>query len=488
MIYQSTRNENLTATSTQAVLQGLAPDGGLYIRKELGGFDWRGVLALDTLGMAERILAFLLPDFENMDDLVRRAYAGKFETEDLTPLAAVGGRYVLELFRGPTSAFKDVALSMLPQLITAARRQEGVREQIVILTATSGDTGKAALEGFRDVEGTRIVVFYPEQGVSQVQKAQMVTQEGSNVCVCAVRGNFDDAQTGVKDIFAAGVPEGAHVRLSSANSINIGRLAPQVVYYFKAYADLLRSGRIGIGQKVDFVVPTGNFGDILAGYFAKEMGLPVGRLVCASNRNDVLTQFLRTGVYDRRRPFYRTLSPSMDILVSSNLERLLFLLSQGDAARVAAYMRSLREEGVYRVDDALLARLQAEFSCGCCDDEQTEETIGRVWREYGYLMDTHTAVAWHVADEYARESGSEAPLVVLSTASPYKFPAAVLHAIGGDASGDEFGLMQRLHDATGVPVPRALAQLADKPVLHRDCVDRDRMKAYVDRKVLEWNA
>ena len=380
MIYQSTRNENLTATSTQAVLQGLAPDGGLYIRKELGGFDWRGVLALDTLGMAERILAFLLPDFENMGDLVRRAYAGKFETEDLTPLAAVGGRYVLELFRGPTSAFKDVALSMLPQLITAARRQEGVREQIVILTATSGDTGKAALEGFRDVEGTRIVVFYPEQGVSQVQKAQMVTQEGSNVCVCAVRGNFDDAQTGVKDIFAAGVPEGAHVRLSSANSINIGRLAPQVVYYFKAYADLVRSGRIGIGQKVDFVVPTGNFGDILAGYFAKEMGLPVGRLVCASNRNDVLTQFLRTGVYDRRRPFYRTLSPSMDILVSSNLERLLFLLSQGDAARVAAYMRSLREEGVYRVDDALLARLQAEFSCGCCDDEQTEETIGRVWR------------------------------------------------------------------------------------------------------------
>ena len=270
MIYQSTRNENLTATSTQAVLQGLAPDGGLYIRKELGCFDWRGVLALDTLGMAERILAFLLPDFENMGDLVRRAYAGKFETEDLTPLAAVGGRYVLELFRGPTSAFKDVALSMLPQLITAARRQEGVREQIVILTATSGDTGKAALEGFRDVEGTRIVVFYPEQGVSQVQKAQMVTQEGSNVCVCAVRGNFDDAQTGVKDIFAAGVPEGAHVRLSSANSINIGRLAPQVVYYFKAYADLVRSGRIGIGQKVDFVVPTGNFGDILAGYFAKE--------------------------------------------------------------------------------------------------------------------------------------------------------------------------------------------------------------------------
>ena len=487
MNYQSTRSDGLSATSTQAVLQGMAPDGGLYIRRELDGFDWRGVLALDTLGMAERILAFLLPDFEHMGELVRRAYAGKFETEDLTPLVPVGGRYVLELFRGPTSAFKDVALSMLPQLITAARRQEGVREQIVILTATSGDTGKAALEGFRDVDGTRIVVFYPDEGVSQVQKAQMVTQEGGNVCVCAVRGNFDDAQTGVKNIFAAGVPQGAHVRLSSANSINIGRLAPQVVYYFKAYADLVRGGRISAGETADFVVPTGNFGDILAGYFAKKMGLPVGRLVCASNRNDVLTQFLRTGVYDRRRPFYKTLSPSMDILVSSNLERLLFLLSQGDAAQVAEYMRRLREEGVYRVDDALLARLQGEFSCGCCGDEQTEETIGRVWREHGYLMDTHTAVAWHVADGYARESGSEAPLVVLSTASPYKFPAAVLRAIGGDAAGDEFRLMQRLHEATGVPVPRALAQLADKPVLHRDCVDCDRMQAYVDRKVAEWN-
>ena len=488
MNYQSTRNDALRATSTQAVLQGLAPDGGLYICRELDGFDWRGVLPLDTLGMAERILSFLLPEFENMGALVRRAYAGKFETEDLTPLVAVGDRYVLELFRGPTSAFKDVALSMLPQLITAARRQEGVREQIVILTATSGDTGKAALEGFRDVEGTRIMVFYPEEGVSQVQKAQMVTQEGKNVCVCAVRGNFDDAQTGVKNIFAAGVPQGAQVRLSSANSINIGRLAPQVVYYFKAYADLVRSGRISVGQPVDFVVPTGNFGDILAGYFAKKMGLPVGRLVCASNRNDVLTQFLQTGVYDRRRPFYKTLSPSMDILVSSNLERLLFLLSQGDAKQVAEYMRRLRDDGVYRVQDALLARLQAEFSCGCCDDAQTEETIGRVWRESGYLMDTHTAVAWHVADEYLRRSKSETPVVVLSTASAYKFPAAVLRAIGGDASGEEFGLMQRLHTLTGVPVPRALAQLAGKPVLHHDCVDRERMQDYVNGKVAQWKA
>lgn len=484
MEYQSTRSDCLTASSTAAVLQGLAPDGGLYMRKDFGGFDWRSVLELDTLDMAERILSHLLPDFQNMGALVRRAYEGKFETPDLTPLTPVGGRYVLELFRGPTSAFKDVALSMLPQLITAARRQEGVTEEIVILTATSGDTGKAALEGFRDVEGTRILVFYPEEGVSAVQKAQMVTQEGGNVCVCAVRGNFDDAQTGVKEIFAGGAPQDAGVRLSSANSINIGRLAPQVVYYFKAYADLIRLGKIVPGAAVDFVVPTGNFGDILAGYFAKEMGLPVGRLVCASNRNDVLTQFLQTGVYDRRRPFHKTLSPSMDILVSSNLERLLFLLAQGDTAQVAGYMRELKEKGVYRVSDGILARLKEEFACGCCDDGQTVETIGRVWREHHYLMDPHTAVAWHVADGYAA-GGSEAPLVVLSTASPYKFPSAVLRAVGGDASGEEFAVMQRLRELTGVPVPAALAQLSGKAVRHRDCIDRDAIRAYVDGKLRE---
>ena len=364
---------------------------------------------------------------------------------------------------------------MLPQLITAARRQEGVRDEIVILTATSGDTGKAALAGFRDVPGTRILVFYPDAGVSAVQKAQMVTQEGANVCVCAVRGNFDDTQTGVKQIFAAGAPENSGVRLSSANSINIGRLAPQVVYYFKAYADLLRAGRVACGEPVDFVVPTGNFGDILAGYFAKRMGLPVGRLVCASNRNDVLTDFLRTGVYDRRRPFYKTISPSMDILVSSNLERLLYLLC-GDCEEAAGYMRALRDDGCYTVSPALLGKLRAEFACGCCSDEETKQTIGRVWREEGYLMDTHTAVAWHVAEQYQ----SDAPVVVLSTASAYKFPAAVLSAVGGDASGDEFDVMERLHALTGVPVPKALAELRTKPVRHHAVIDREEMPAFVN--------
>ena len=474
MDYQSTRNKNLRASSTAAVLQGLASDGGLFVARTTGDFDWRAVLNLDSFSMAEAVLSALLPDFEDLHGLVQRAYTGKFETDELTPLVQVGSRYVLELFRGPTSAFKDVALSMLPQLITAARRQEGVTDEILILTATSGDTGKAALAGFRDVPGTRIIVFYPDEGVSKVQKAQMVTQEGGNVCVCAVRGNFDDTQNGVKAIFSAGVPEGCGVRLSSANSINIGRLAPQVVYYFKAYAELLRAGRINPGDRVDYVVPTGNFGDILAGYLAKRMGLPVGRLVCASNRNDVLTDFLRTGVYDRRRPFYKTLSPSMDILVSSNLERLLYFLCENEA-EVAGYMADLKEKGVYTVSPALLEKLHEHFGWGCCDDEGTKAAIGRVWREHGYLMDTHTAVAWSVAEGYE----SDAPVVVLSTASPYKFPAAVLSAIGGDADGDEFDIMDRLHAMTGVPVPKALAELRQKPVLHRDVISREEMQDYV---------
>ena len=474
MDYQSTRNKDLRARSTAAVLQGLASDGGLFVARTIGDFDWRAVLELDTFSMAEAVLSALLPDFEDMHGLVQRAYTGKFETDELTPLVQVGNRYVLELFRGPTSAFKDVALSMLPQLITAARRQEGVTDEILILTATSGDTGKAALAGFRDVPGTRIIVFYPDEGVSKVQKAQMVTQEGGNVCVCAVRGNFDDTQNGVKAIFSAGVPEGCGVRLSSANSINIGRLAPQVVYYFKAYAELLRGGRINPGDRVDYVVPTGNFGDILAGYLARRMGLPVGRLVCASNRNDVLTDFLRTGVYDRRRPFYKTLSPSMDILVSSNLERLLYFLCENEA-EVAGYMADLKEKGVYTVSPALLEKLHEHFGWGCCDDEGTKAAIGRVWQEHGYLMDTHTAVAWSVAESYE----SDAPVVVLSTASPYKFPAAVLSAIGGDADGDEFDVMDRLHAMTGVPIPKALAALRQKPVLHRDVISREEMQAYV---------
>ena len=492
MNYQSTRNANIHATAAEAVLQGLAPDGGLYTMPSLSGIqlNWQAILQMDTLSMAREILSALLPSFskEEMDALVRAAYDGKFETAELTPTVPVGDDAVLELFRGPTSAFKDVALSLLPLLISEARDILGVKDEMLILTATSGDTGKAALEGFHDVPGTKIIVFYPHGGVSAVQQAQMVTQEGGNVKVCAVRGNFDDTQTGVKKIFAAcAEKELAGVRLSSANSINIGRLAPQIVYYFKAYADLVRCGRIQIGEPVHFCVPTGNFGDILAGYFAKHMGLPVGKLICASNRNDVLTEFLSTGVYDKRRTFYKTTSPSMDILVSSNLERLLSLLT-GDDAYVAGLMKQLNEQGHYKVSDELLKKLKAEFSCGCCDDAAAAETIGRLWAEENYLCDPHTAVAWNVAEQFGKTCSGGAPVVVLSTASPYKFPAAVLSALGQKAGEDEFAVMEELHARTGVPVPKNLAALREKPVRHKDVIGREDMLAYVLEKAgeAEW--
>lgn len=485
MNYQSTRNHRLQASSAAAVLEGIAADGGLYIRDDLStmNFDWKGLLGEDSLTMSARILSALLPDIPDMETLVKQGYEGKFETDELTPLAKVGDRYVLELFRGPTSAFKDVALSLLPRLITSAKTVCGVDDEIVILTATSGDTGKAALEGFHDVPGTRIIVFYPHGGVSTVQQAQMATQEGSNVCVCAVRGNFDDAQTGVKNIFAACQDKDLHgVRLSSANSINIGRLAPQVMYYFRAYADLVKAGRIRVGDTVHYVVPTGNFGDILAGYFAKLMGLPVGKLVCASNANDVLTEFLSTGVYDKRRPFHKTTSPSMDILVSSNLERMLYLLSDGDDAYVAGLMRQLRDEGRYQVTDKMLARLHEIFSCACCDDAQAAEVMGRVWREHGYVCDPHTAVAWHAADAFM-EQADGAPVVVLSTASPYKFPAAVLSALGEEPGDDEFEMMDKLSALTGTPIPKNLATLREKQVRHKDVIDKDAMLDYVLGKI-----
>ena len=485
MNYQSTRNHRLQASSAAAVLEGIAADGGLYIRDDLStmNFDWKGLLGEDSLTMSARILSALLPDIPDMETLVKQGYEGKFETDELTPLAQVGDRYVLELFRGPTSAFKDVALSLLPRLITSAKTVCGVDDEIVILTATSGDTGKAALEGFHDVPGTRIIVFYPHGGVSTVQQAQMATQEGSNVCVCAVRGNFDDAQTGVKNIFAACQDRDLHgVRLSSANSINIGRLAPQVMYYFRAYADLVKAGRIRVGDTVHYVVPTGNFGDILAGYFAKLMGLPVGKLVCASNANDVLTEFLSTGVYDKRRPFHKTTSPSMDILVSSNLERMLYLLSDGDDTYVAGLMRQLRDEGRYQVTDKMLARLHEIFSCACCDDAQAAEVMGRVWREHGYVCDPHTAVAWHAADAFM-EQADGAPVVVLSTASPYKFPAAVLSALGEEPGDDEFAMMDKLSALTGTPIPKNLATLREKQVRHKDVIDKDAMLDYVLGKI-----
>ena len=474
MDYISTRGQSPAVDSAQAVLSGLAPDGGLYMPRAIPAFDWQHCLTLSAQQMSAAILSALLPDIPNMEALVKRAYTGKFETEDLTPTVPVGDFQVLELFRGPTSAFKDVALSMLPQLLTAAKREKGIAQEIRILTATSGDTGKAALVGFQDVPGVSICVFYPFGGVSQVQRAQMVTQEGENVHVCAVEGNFDDAQTGVKNIFAACQGKALPFLLSSANSINIGRLAPQIMYYFKSYADLLSRKVISPGDKVDFSVPTGNFGDILAGYLAKKLGLPVGRLICASNANNVLTDFLTTGVYDRRRPLLKTTSPSMDILVSSNLERLLYLLS-GDTALVAGLMKDLSEQGFYRVPDALLGAIQAEFAAGYCNDAQAEAVIGRVYREQGYLMDPHTACGWAAAETHR----GDAPTVVLSTASPYKFSTAVLTAIGADISGSEYDRMERMQTLTGIPIPPALAALRTKPERHTGVIPKEKMLEFV---------
>ena len=478
MLYHSTRSDYAAVDSAQAVLEGLAPDGGLYMPETLPEFDWKACLQGSSMDMSTMILSALLPDIPNMDLLVQKAYTGKFETDHLTPTVPVGNFGVLELFRGPTSAFKDVALSMLPQLLTAAKKEKGMEKDILILTATSGDTGKAALEGFHDVDGIKICVFYPYGGVSQVQRAQMVTQEGSNVAVCAVYGNFDDCQTGVKNVFAACHGKELPVALSSANSINIGRLAPQIMYYFRSYRDLLDAGKIQLGEEVNFSVPTGNFGDILAGYFAKLLGLPVGKLICASNANNVLTDFIRTGTYNRLRPLLKTTSPSMDILVSSNLERLLYLLS-GDTALVAELMAKLSKEGSYTVPDALLEKIQSEFTAYYCDDARAEEVMGRVYKDYGYLCDPHTASGWAAAEGYVAETGDNRAMVVLSTASPYKFPVAVLTAIGGDTSGTEFEQMDRLSAMTGVPVPRNLAGLLGKEEKHTGVIEKDAMLDYV---------
>ena len=479
MLYHSTRSNEAHVDSARAVLTGLAPDGGLYMPEYIPDFDWKHCLTLSAQGMSCAILSALLPDIPDMQTLVGRAYTGKFQTEDLTPTVSAGDFHVLELFRGPTSAFKDVALSMLPQLLTAAMKTCSAEKEIMILTATSGDTGKAALAGFADVPGVKICVFYPDGGVSKVQRAQMVTQEGANVTVCAVRGNFDDAQTGVKNIFAACQGKDLPYDLSSANSINIGRLAPQVMYYFKAYRDLLDAGKIKMGDTVNYSVPTGNFGDILAGYLAKLLGLPVGMLICASNANNVLTDFIRTGTYDKRRPLLKTTSPSMDILVSSNLERLLYLMSGCDTALVAQLMEQLNRDGVYTVPQTMKDAISKEFYADFCNDARAAETIAKVWAEQHYLCDPHTAAGWAVAESYVNATGDNRPMVVLSTASPYKFPAAVLEAIGGDLSGDEFDQMERLEAITCVAIPKNLSTLRGKLERHTGVINKDEMLDFV---------
>ena len=487
MDYFSTRGAKERVSSAEAILKGLASDGGLFVPASFPQMTLSEIEALRDLSYEERavrILRLYLTDYTEAElaGCVSRAYGHTFDDMRRAPVRTVGELEVLELWHGPTSAFKDMALQLLPQLMSTARAKTGERDTILILVATSGDTGKAALEGFADAEGIRIMVFYPDGGVSPVQRLQMVTQEGANVSVVAVRGNFDDAQRGVKEIFgdAAMAEELArlHTKLSSANSINWGRLVPQIVYYFSAYADLLAAGKIEAGDSVNFTVPTGNFGNILAGYYAKRMGLPVGKLVCASNANNVLTDFLQTGIYDRQRDFYQTMSPSMDILVSSNLERLLYHLTE-DATQVAAWMQELTEVGKYDAS-ALLSALRENFWAAFADDRATEEEIRAVYERTQYTLDTHTAVAYRAAEEYRRETGDMRPMVVLSTASPYKFGASVLHALGENvAEQDEFAQMERLHARSGMEIPARLAALRTAAVLHEGICEKDGMRAAV---------
>ncbi len=465
MQFFSTRDQSRRVSASQAIAQGLSEEGGLFVPESFPQVDVKALCGLDYPAMAAAVLREYLTDYDPafLAGAAAATYGDAFGGKAGYLAPVEGDTWALELWHGPTCAFKDYALQLMPKLLVEAKRNLGRTEKTLILVATSGDTGKAALDGYHDIPGVEIAVFYPTGGTSEIQRLQMATQEGANVAVYAVRGNFDDAQTGVKRVFAdkeiAARLAQRNICLSSANSINWGRLAPQIVYYFAAYAQLLKAGKIAFGDEVDFCVPTGNFGDILAGYYAKQMGLPVGRLVCASNQNNVLTDFLRTGVYTARRAFYKTSSPSMDILVSSNLERLLWHVTGSDA-EVASLMDRLNREGSYTVRPETLAAIQGTFACGWSSEEEVAAEIRTRWERDGYLCDTHTAVAFHVAGQHKREG---VPMVVLSTASPFKFPRSVLAALGHAAPENDFEAMQALEQATGRTAPASLAGLRQKP-------------------------
>lgn len=464
MQFFSTRDQSRKVTASEAIAQGLSQEGGLFVPESFPQVDVQALCGLDYPTLAAEILKQYLTDYspEFLTSATQQSYGSAFGGKAGAMAPVCPGTWALELWHGPTCAFKDYALQLMPKLLVEAKRNLGRTEQTRILVATSGDTGKAALDGYHDVPGVDIAVFYPTGGTSEIQRLQMAAQEGANVAVYAVQGNFDDAQTGVKKVFgdpavAAALAEKG-VRLSSANSINWGRLVPQIVYYFAAYGQLLRAGEISFGDPVDFCVPTGNFGDILAGYYAKRMGLPVGMLICASNENNVLTDFLSTGCYAARRTFYKTTSPSMDILVSSNLERLLYHITGSDAA-VAGWMQSLNETGSYTVDKDTLAAIQQSFGCGWASEAEVCQEIRARYEQDGYLCDTHTAVAFHVAAQKKREN---VPMVVLSTASPFKFPRSVLEALGHTAPENDFEAMSALEAATGRTAPASLAALRTK--------------------------
>ena len=485
--YQSTRGGETGVTASQAILKGLADDGGLFMPTFIPKLDktMEELAGMTYQETAYEVMKLFLTDYteEELKNCITRAYDSKFDTGEIAPLAKADGAYFLELYHGSTIAFKDMALSILPHLMITAAKKNQVKNKIVVLTATSGDTGKAAMAGFADVEGTAIIVFYPKDGVSRIQELQMVTQKGDNTHVVAIHGNFDDAQTGVKKIFgdkafAAALAEKG-CQLSSANSINIGRLVPQVVYYVYAYAKLLEAGEIEAGEQINVTVPTGNFGNILAAYLAKEMGVPVKTLICASNENKVLYDFFRTGTYDRNRDFILTTSPSMDILISSNLERLIYLSAGSDAKANAALMKELSEKGSYTVTEEMRGFMK-DFRGGFASEEENRATIKKIFEDTGYLIDTHTGVAASVYNHYKEETKDPAKTVIASTASPYKFSGSVLEAIDGvRPEEDEFAIVDRLAELSGVVIPQAVEEIRTAPVRHTAECGIDQMQATV---------
>jgi len=487
VLYNSTRGKGDSVTASEAVLQGLSGDGGLFVPDHIPALDKSlGEYAGMTYSqVAYEVMKLYLTDFteEELKSCIDRAYDSKFDTEAIAPLVEAGGAYYLELFHGATIAFKDMALSILPHLMITSARKNNVKNEIVILTATSGDTGKAALAGFAGVEGTRIIVFYPKNGVSPVQEKQMVTQKGANTFVVGIHGNFDDAQTGVKKLFSdrelAEEMDGKGFQFSSANSINIGRLVPQICYYVYAYATLLREGKISEGEKINVVVPTGNFGNILAAYYAKNMGLPIGKLICASNENKVLYDFFRTGTYDRNREFVLTSSPSMDILISSNLERLIYRIAGNDAEKNRELMTALTKGGSYTITPDMRKALD-DFYGNFADEVETAEEISRLYKACGYVIDTHTAVASAVYQRYKGQTNDKTKTVIVSTASPFKFTRSVMNAIDKkyDSMGD-FELVDELSEIAGVKVPGAIEEIRTAPVLHERQCDVDQMKDVV---------
>ena len=482
--FLSTRNKADAVDARTAVVRGLSVDGGLYAPAEIPSLDYHELKGLPYYQIASRILKAFFTDFseEDIDLSCREAYS-HIDTEEVCPVVKKGGMYITELFHGETCAFKDVALSILPRLMVRAQKSLGISDKILIITATSGDTGSAAMNGFRDVPGTGIITFFPNEGVSPLQRRQMVCMEGGNLTACAVNGNFDDCQSAVKEAFAT-MARPAGVRFSSANSINIARLVPQIGYYFSTYMNLLAKGEIADGEEISFVVPTGNFGDILAGYYAKRMGLPVRKLVCASNANNVLTDFLTTGIYDRNRTFLKTCSPSMDILISSNLERLLYHAQNEDSALVANQMAKLKKEGTYKIENDVLMNIRDTFDAFYCGDEESLDTIKEFLKETGYLLDPHTAVAVFCEKEFIKNNPG-AKCVVLATASPFKFPGSISRALGRAEAEDVFGMLNDLSAISGNPVPEALGKLHIAPVLHGDVIEKDGISDYVAKTCMD---